>query len=112
MQQTALAHDGSTHPGANTSDKPIERCWRVIVAPEGHIATCAVYERVTGDLQLRIVYKPEEVVRVAAVQQLETARSLAAQWLVDARQSGWLERCTRAAAFCSSSQSDPRLSDQ
>jgi|RhiMetdeSRZDD1v2_1073273.scaffolds.fasta_scaffold312271_2 hypothetical protein len=88
MQQTALPHLGSTLPSARTRERLIEQYWRVIVAPDGHIATCAVYQRVNGDLQLRIVYKPEQIVRVAVAQHLDAARSLATQWLIAARQSG------------------------
>ena len=87
MQQTALPR-ASTQAGASTGKRLLERCWRVIVAPDGHIATCGVYQHVNGDLQLRITYKPEQIVRVAVVQHLDEARSIAKQWLIAARQGG------------------------
>jgi hypothetical protein len=64
----------------------------VIIAPDARIASCGVYQPVNGELQLRIVYEPDDIIRIAAVQHVDTARSIAAQWLNAARQSGRFER--------------------
>src|SRR5262245_20189271 len=91
MEPTALRHDLSSQLGALSSERLIEECWRVIAAPEGRITICAVYQRSSGELQLRIVRKPRQVIRVADVATRDVARSIAAEWLMAARQSGGFE---------------------
>jgi hypothetical protein len=91
MESTALRYDLSSELGATPGERAIEQCWRVIAAPDGRITICAVYEQLNGVLQLRIVRKPGQVVRVADVVNLEAARSLAAEWLIAGRQSGGFE---------------------
>jgi hypothetical protein len=86
------SHD-SSKPGRTSQpdwSRPnrIERCWRVITAPDGRVATCAIYERPGAGLQLRLFYTDEEVVRVKAVRDVDTARELAETWLSAARAGG------------------------
>ena len=89
MEHETPSHDGSSGLSATPrTEKPIEEFWRVIAAPEGRLAMCAVYHPLNAGLQLRIVCKPGHVVRLAEVVDLETARSMAAEWLIAARQSG------------------------
>jgi hypothetical protein len=92
MQHTALPHNQSTQPAAGIENQRIEQCWRVFVAPDARIATCGVYQPVNGDLQLRIVYEPDDIIRSARILHLDMARSMAAQWLNAARVSGRFER--------------------
>jgi len=91
MQRTAPSHDGSARPVSSTRDKAIAQYWRVVVASDARIATCSVFQGLDGDLQLRIVYEPDDIVRIAPVHHVETARSMAEEWLMAARHSGRFE---------------------
>lgn len=74
-------------PASPAGETQLEMYWRAIVASEGRIATCALYQRSDATLELRVSYARAQAIWAADVGDADEARALAVSWFVTARTS-------------------------